>query len=228
MSSNSAETILIVEDEEKIAGLLRDYLSQAGYETHRLARGDEVTRWLRENDAGAVLLDIMLPGQDGLSVCREIRSFSNVPIIMMTARVEEVDRILGLELGADDYVCKPFSVREVVARVRAIFRRAAVDHGIDGAGYRGLRVNAERFEAEFEKRAIALTPVEFRILALLIADPGRVYARDVLIEAMYLDRRVVSDRTVDSHVKNLRKKLAIATDDEGWIRSIYGVGYRID
>ncbi len=224
----STQRVLIVEDEEKIAGLLRDYLQQAGYDTHWIARGDKVVDWVKSNRPDIVLLDIMLPGKDGLSICREIRAFSNVPVIVVTARVEEIDRLLGLELGADDYVCKPFSAREIVARVKAILRRVGEPSIEEAGNYRGLHIDAERFEASVDGVALELTPVEFRVLALLARSPGRVYSRDALIDSMYLDGRVVSDRTVDSHVKNLRKKLVAATGDDAWIRSIYGVGYRID
>jgi two-component system response regulator BaeR len=224
----TTECILVVEDEEKIASLLTDYLQQSGYKTHCIASGDEVTSWVRDNDPDLVLLDIMLPGKDGLAVCREIRAFSNLPIIMVTARVEEIDRLLGLELGADDYICKPFSTREVVARVKAVLRRVTEPVGDAEDGYRGLRIDIQRFEVSVSGQLVEFTPVEFRILSLLAQSPGRVYSRDALIQHMYLDGRIVSDRTVDSHVKNLRKKLVAATADEGWIRSIYGVGYRID
>ena len=224
----SARQVLIVEDEEKIAALLRDYLRQAGYGTHWIARGGEVVEWVRNEKPDIVLLDIMLPGKDGFSVCREIRAFSDVPIIVVTARVEEIDRLLGLELGADDYVCKPFSAREVVARVKVILRRVVEVTAEATGDYRGLHIDAERFEASVDGVALELTPVEFRVLALLADGPGRVYSRDALIDSMYLDGRIVSDRTVDSHVKNLRKKLIAATGDDAWIRSIYGVGYRID
>lgn len=221
-------SVLIVEDEEKIALLLKDYLLQAEFDVHWLERGDTAAEWVRNNAPDIVLLDIMLPGADGLSVCRDVRAFSNVPIIMITAKVEEIDRILGLELGADDYVCKPFSGREVVARVKTVLRRAAISPSDAADDYRGLRIDQDRFEASFNDLPVELTPVEFRILSLLLLDPGRVYSRNALIDKMYQDGRVVSDRTVDSHVKNLRRKLVNASGDDGWIRSIYGVGYRID
>ena len=220
--------VLIVEDEEKIASLMVDYLQQSGFQTHWIGEGDTAVDWVRENKPAIVLLDIMLPGKDGLSICREVRTFSDVPIIMLTARVEEIDRLLGLELGADDYVCKPFSAREVVARVKAILRRTADRQVGERGSYRGLHIDADSFAASVDEHALQLTPVEFRILTLLASRPGRVYSRDALISNMYKDRRIVSDRTVDSHAKNLRKKLQAATGDEGWIRSIYGVGYRID
>lgn len=224
----SDQLVLVVEDEEKIAALLRDYLQQAGYRTHVIGHGDEVVAWVRDNKPDLISLDVMLPGKDGLEICREIRSFSNVPIILVTARVEEVDRLLGLELGADDYVCKPFSTREVVLRIRAILRRLDESPTTSSDGYRGLAINEDRFEASVGEEELDLTPVEFRLLALFASDPRRVHSRDHLIDNIYTDGRVVSDRTVDSHVKNLRRKLVAATGDEDWIRSIYGVGYRLD
>jgi two-component system response regulator BaeR len=224
----SAPKVLIVEDEAKIAELLRDYLRQAQYDTHWIAHGNEVVAWVEANRPDIVLLDVMLPGSDGLTICREIRAFSSVPIVIVTARVEEIDRLLGLELGADDYVCKPFSPREIVARVKAILRRVAALPEAGSKRYRDLHVDEESFVARVGDVTLELTPVEFRLLSLLAKQPGRVHTRDRLIESIYVDGRVVSDRTVDSHVKNLRKKLVAATGEEDWIRSIYGVGYKLD
>ena len=204
-------TVLVVEDEAKIAGLLKDYLQQAGFAVHCIDNGTDAVAWVHDNAPDFVLLDIMLPGKDGLDVCREVRAFSNVPVIMITARVDEIDRLLGLELGADDYICKPFSAREVVARVKAVLRRMSMTAEDDAGNYRGIIIDSEGFTASVDGTALELTPVEFRILELLSGGPGRVYSRDALIDAMYLDGRVVSDRTVDSHVKNLRKKLVAAT-----------------
>ncbi len=219
--------VLIVEDEPKIAKLLEDYLRQASFDTHWLAEGTHAVDWVRDEAPDVVLLDLMLPGKDGLSICQEVRRFSSIPIIMITARIDEIDRLLGLELGADDYVCKPFSPREVVARVKAVHRRASLT-GQEAAGQSGIRIDEDRFEASLDGESLDLTPVEFRMLALFAAQPGRVFSRDRLIDSIYTDGRVVSDRTVDSHVKNLRKKLAAITGDDGPIRSIYGVGYKLD
>ena len=220
--------ILIVEDEAKIAELLRDYLQQSNFETHWIDSGDKVDDWVRRNDPDLVLLDLMLPGKDGLTVCRELRAHSEVPIIMVTARVDEIDRLLGLELGADDYICKPFSPREVVARVKALLRRIEMARANPEAPYRGLVIDEMKFSATIDGHELDLTPVEFRLLALLASQPGRVFSRDQLMNKIYLDGRVVSDRTVDSHVKNLRQKInnAVGTDD--MLRSIYGVGYKLD
>ncbi|MEM1176182.1 MAG: response regulator [Pseudomonadota bacterium] len=222
-----ATLILIVEDEPKIAQLLEDYLQQSHYATHWIDNGNGVDAWCRENHPAVVLLDVMLPGKDGLTICRELRAHSTVPVIMVTARVDEIDRLLGIELGADDYICKPFSPREVVARVKAILRRAEMNRSSTPALVPGLSIDEGRFAASVNGRELELTPVEFRLLARLAEQPGRVFSRDQLMDRIYVDGRVVSDRTVDSHVKNLRQKLQ-DVGSEDLIRSIYGVGYKLD
>jgi len=224
--------VLVVEDEDKIARVIYDYVQGAGYKVSHLARGDEVLDWLKKHSPDLILLDLMLPGRDGLSLCTEIRKTSIVPIIMLTARVEEIDRLLGLQVGADDYMCKPFSPREVVARVHANLRRVEMMQGTGGEdatdSYRGIEVIADNFQALLNGTALDLTPVEFRMLALLAATPGRVFSRNRLMETIYEDGRVVSDRTVDSHVKNLRRKLSEGFGGEEIIHSIYGVGYKLE
>jgi two-component system response regulator BaeR len=165
----------------------------------------------------------MLPGRGGLDICKEVRSFSDLPIIMVTARVEEVDRLIGLEAGADDYLCKPFSVRELVARVKALLRRPRV-----AAMPVGLVIDEQKHEVSLDGKALDLTPVEFRLLAALAAAPGRVFPRDRLLEKLYADHRVVTDRTVDAHVKNLRRKLDEIRPGADLVRSIYGVGYKLE
>lgn len=218
--------ILVVEDEPKIAALLQDYLQgPGGYATHLLHHGDAVMPWLEQNKPSLVLLDLMLPGKDGLELCRLVRQVSNVPIIMLTARVEEIDRLLGLELGADDYICKPFSPREVVARVKAVLRRASLSNEPNDGAER-LRIEAERYQAWLDGVELKLTPVEFGLLRSLTAQPGRVFSRDQLMNEMYADYRVVSDRAVDTHIKNLRRKLQQVAPELELIESIYGVGYR--
>lgn len=217
--------IVIVEDEEKLASLLHDYLLQAGFESHRLADGREVVPWVREEPPDLILLDLMLPGRDGLDICKEIRSFSNVPIIMVTARVEEIDRLLGLELGADDYICKPFSPREVVARVRSVLRRA---EGRQSASATGLVLDETRYRATLHGHDLDLTAVEFNLLHFLFSNPGRIYSRSQLMDRIYPDQRVVNDRTIDSHIKKLRKKMAAVSPDEELIHSVYGVGYKYE
>jgi two-component system, OmpR family, response regulator BaeR len=225
MSDDTPQTrILIVEDEPKLAQLLADYLTTAGYHTQIIGDGREVTPVLKSAHFDLMLLDLMLPGRDGLEVCKEVRAFSSIPIVMVTARVEEIDRLLGLELGADDYICKPFSPREVVARVKAILRRSPqqVQAQVDSK----LKIDEAQFKATLNGQALDLTPVEFRLLKTLSASPGRVFSRQQLLNTLYEDHRVVTDRTVDSHVKNLRRKLQQAHPGDELIDSIYGVGYR--
>jgi two-component system response regulator BaeR len=211
--------ILIVEDELKLAALESDYLRSQGYDTHCIADGSEVVPWVRANGPDLILLDLMLPGRDGLEICRELRTFTDVPIVMVTAKVEEIDRLVGLDLGADDYVCKPFSIRELVARVRAILRRPR-------SAPTGLSVDDHR--ATLDGKELDLTPVELRLLRALASSPGRVFPRERLLERLYEDHRVVTDRTVDAHVKNLRRKLEEVRPGEELVRSIYGVGYKLE
>src|SRR5215468_1041566 len=220
-----ADRILIVEDEPKIAELLRDYLVQNGYEVTTLDRGDDVEPWMRERGADLVLLDLMLPGKSGLEVCKGLRTFSDASIVMVTARVEEIDRLLGLELGADDYICKPFSPREVVARVKAVLRRARRERE---AHESNVELDEARLRAAIGGKDLGLTAVEFQLLKTLADQPGRIFSRDQLMDAMYRDERVVSDRTVDSHVKKLRKKIADILPEREIVHSVYGVGYKYE
>jgi two-component system response regulator BaeR len=223
-----AERILIVEDEDKIGDVLRDYLRREGYETHRLSRGDEVVDWVRANGCDLVLLDLMLPGRSGLDVCQELRTFSDTAIIMVTARVDEIDRLLGLALQADDYICKPFSPREVVARVKAVLRRTRPAAGAATPTGGPLQLDAARFSASIGGRDLGLTVVEFQLLDVLAAQPGRIFSRDQLMDAMYRDERIVADRTVDSHVKKLRRKIADVLGERELIHSVYGAGYKFE
>ena len=229
MSQVSGRHILIVEDEPKLAAVLRDYLVADGASVDLIHHGDDALPSLRSKLPDLVLLDLMLPGTDGLTICRELRRFSNVPVIMVTARVEEIDRLLGLELGADDYICKPFSPREVVARVRALLRRTRDWQASPALGPEAeLELDEERFEARWRARKLDLTPVEFRLLRALVHRPGHVLSRAQLLEQLYMDHRVVSDRTVDSHIKNLRRKFEDVETGSDPIRSIYGVGYKYE
>jgi two-component system response regulator BaeR len=219
------DRVLIVEDEEKLAALLRDYLAQEGFEATVLHRGDEVEPWVDTHDVDLVLLDLMLPGKNGLDVCKALRAATDVAIIMVTARVEEIDRLLGLELGADDYICKPFSPREVVARVKAVLRR--VKPG-ERSAEAGVKLDEAGYRATIGGRDLALTAVEFQLLKVLADRPGRIYTRDQLMDAMYRDERVVSDRTVDSHIKKIRRKIAAVLPDREVVHSVYGVGYKYE
>jgi len=219
------ELVLIVEDEPKLAELLSDYLTQAGFGTSCLDNGMEVIPWLRGNLPSLILLDLMLPGRDGMELCKEIRSFSCVPIIMVTARVEEIDRLLGLELGADDYICKPFSPREVVARVKTVLRRVNTPSAVSN---QGLVLDESCYLALLDGRKLDLTAVEFKLLQFLAERPGRIFSRDQLMDRIYPDERVVSERTIDSHIKKLRRKLVSVAPGQELIHSVYGVGYKFE
>ncbi len=217
--------IFIIEDEPKLASLLEDYLKAAGFTALLLPDGTEAVDRIRERKPELVLLDLMLPGRDGMDICKEVRSFSRVPIIIVTARVEEIDRLLGLELGADDYICKPFSPREVVARVKAVLRRTR-DGGATQA--RGLVLDEHAYRAVLYGQDLKLTAVEFKLLQLLAEHPGRIYGRQQIMEKIYYDDRFVSDRTVDSHIKKLRRKIEAVLPEPVLVHSVYGVGYKFE
>lgn len=217
--------ILIVEDDAKIAALVADYLRDAGYEPVCSADGAQALELARSGPAfDLFVLDVMLPGLDGVALCRALRAFSDAPIIMLTARVEEVDRLLGLDSGADDYVCKPFSPRELVARVRAHLRR----RGPAAAAPQQFMVDRAQMRVLHAGVALPLTPVEFRLLAELVDHPDRVYSRQQLLDAAHEDQRETNDRAIDSHIKNIRRKLAAALPGIECLQSVYGVGYRFE
>lgn len=237
-------SVLIVEDEDKIAAALQDYLRQAGYTTHRLGRGDEVLPWLAHHTVSLILLDLMLPGRNGLDICRELRTHGQhgggPAIIMVTARVEEGDRLAGLEAGADDYVCKPFSPREVVARVHAAIRRT---RGLTGhttpvampaspslTPHKGgaLHLDDAQWKAWLDGQDLALTAVEFQLLRVLTWQAGRIFTREQLMDHIYPDDRVVSGRTIDSHIKKVRRKIEDVRPGCEPIQSVYGVGYKYE
>ena len=220
--------ILVVEDEPKLAALLTDYLRAAGHEVDCVDHGLAVLPAWEQGRHELVLLDLMLPGLDGLAVCRELRARSAVPIVMLTARADEADRLLGLELGADDYIAKnPFSPREVVARVKAVLRRTRPATPSTPA-VQPLQIDLEGWRASWQGQDLDLTPNEFRLLRCLAAQPGRVWPRQQLLDQLHDDLRAVTERAVDSHVKNLRRKLELAGAGSDRIRAIYGVGYRYD
>jgi two-component system response regulator BaeR len=221
--------ILVVEDEVKLAALLCEYLQRAGYGTRSVHDGSEALEQVRHWQPDLVLLDLMLPGQDGLDLCRELRQRGDLPVIITTARSEEIDRLLGLELGADDYICKPYSPREVVARVKAVLRRsaarAALPAAATGPADGDLHLDADGFRIQAGDEAVQLTTVEFHLFRALFDSPGRIFSRDQLMQRIYDDHRIVSDRTIDSHVKKLRRKIAALRPGQELIHSVYGAGY---
>lgn len=220
--------ILVVEDEIKISELLRDYLVIAGYQVSCLDRGDLVINWVKQNQPCLILLDIMIPGTNGWEVCRGIRQFSNVPVIMLTARVEEIDRLLGLELGADDYICKPFSPREVVARVNAVLRRIHAPRAEKTLVAGEITLIQELRQALVHGNELKLTPCEYNLLKMLLSHPNRIFSRNELINAVQGYDFEGYDRTIDSHVKNLRKKIAQYLPEKEIISTVYGVGYKLN
>jgi two-component system response regulator BaeR len=218
--------ILVVEDEDKISTVICEYLQAAGARTHQIANGLEVLPWLRKNSPSLVLLDLMLPGCDGLTVCRELRKESSVPVIMITARREEQDRLTGFELGVDDYICKPFSAKEVVARVVALLRRAQGE--VKSPKSDSLILDRNTYRVSAKGKTVSLTALEFEMLHVLMGAPGRIFSRDEIMNRVYNDFRIVNDRTIDSHVKKLRRKLDSLQLDEKPLRSVYGVGYKYE
>lgn len=229
--------ILVIDDEPKIASLVRDYLLQEKFDVTLAADGKHIADTIEELSPALIVLDWMLPGEDGITICRSVRQHSSVPIIMLTARVNEADRLKGFEAGADDYVCKPFSPPELVARIRSVLRRALGEPASPSPvniennhvlSYREIRLDMEQYSCFVDCEAITLTPVEFRMLTELILHPGKVYSRYQLMRVIYQDHRVVCDRTIDSHVSNLRRKLALPLNGEPRIHSSYSVGYRLE
>lgn len=223
----STQHILIVEDERKIARLLEDYLINAGYTASCMEQGDTVLSLVKKEPPDLILLDIMLPGMDGMEVCREIRKFSNVPIIMITAKVEEIDRILGLELGADDYICKPFSPREVIARVKAVLRRASPEMSGKQIHLGPILLDEEKHTVSIKGSPLNLTPSEYGLLRIMLRSPDRVFSRADLINRVQGYDFEGYERTIDSHIKNLRKKIGEHLSEFQPIVSVYGSGYKL-
>jgi two-component system response regulator BaeR len=233
-------TILIVEDEPKLAQLLVDYLAQSGFETHVIGDGQQALDWIKQHHLSIdfIILDLMLPNLDGMEICKAVRQFSTLPILMATARVEEIDRLIGLELGADDYLCKPYSPREVVARVKAILRRCIVVQQQASAEpenrqpaaelLANLVLEEEKYKATLNGKTLELTAVESQILVILAKEPGRIFSRQQLMDGGYQDHRVVSDRTIDSHIRKLRKRIYEKCPESEIIHSVYGVGYKFE
>ena len=223
--NSSAHEILIVDDEVKPAQVIAEYLQREGFRTTHILDGNSAVTYVRENAPSVLILDVMLPGLDGIEVCRAVRKFSMVPTIMLTARVDEADRIQGLEIGADDYLCKPVSPREVVARVRAQVRRA--DASVPRAHPTlGFVVEETAQRIWWQGNALPLSQVEYRLFKTLLSQPGRIFDREALLNAKDAVGRPVNDRSVDCHIKNIRKKMKPFTGDTEYIFSVYGVGYR--
>lgn len=224
MSDSIDIDILIVEDEPKLALVIVDFMRAAGYSPRWVADGLAVEAALAQRMPHLVILDLMLPGKDGRDICRDLRRYSDVPVIMVTAQVEEIDRLLGLEIGADDYVCKPFSPLELVARVKAILRRTRIDANPETSP---LQLDETKLQATYHGVRLDLTPIEFRLLATLASRPAQVFSRNTLIDRLYTDGRIVEDRTVDSHVRKIRRKLEAIAPDEDIVQSVYGAGFKL-
>ncbi|MCA1245169.1 response regulator [Massilia sp. MS-15] len=224
-----SQTILIVEDEAELGALVADYARAAGYTARVIGDGRAALAAIRDEPPALVVLDLMLPGMDGLALCRALRARSALPVIMVTARVEEIDRLLGLEAGADDYLCKPFSPRELIARIKAILRRAgSAASAPSPVPAAALLVDEAARRILVHGQPLDLTPSEFAILAALARRPGQVFSRAQLLDCARADSLDATDRAIDSHVKNLRRKLDAAAPGLDAIRSIYGLGYRYD
>jgi two-component system, OmpR family, alkaline phosphatase synthesis response regulator PhoP len=220
--------ILVVEDEMKISRLVRDYLRHAGFDVTVAADGDAALASARGAKPDLVVLDLGLPTKDGLDVARELRRTSTVPIVMLTARGDESDRIVGLELGADDYVVKPFSPKELVARVRAVLRRTDPATGMQAERLRvgDMEVDLVRMRVTVGERSIDLTPTEFELLTTLAREPGRVFTRGQLLEAIHGVAIESYERAIDAHVKNLRRKIEPVPGEQRYVLTVHGIGYR--
>jgi len=223
--NNAMTRVLIVEDEKAIAELLADYCGHHNFSPTISVNETDILNIINNMSADIVLLDLMLPGINGLDLCQKIRQTSPIPILIISARVDEVDRLLGLELGADDYICKPFSPREVMARIKAMLRR---QNSLTEKSNADFALQKSRLQVTWQGRSLALTSVEFSLLEALANHVGHILSRQQLMDHGYEDHRVVSDRTIDSHIKKLRHKLSEAFPTTRFIESVYGAGYRLD
>lgn len=220
--------LLLVDDEVKILDMIDNYLKQEGFETGRASNGNEALELFRNQSFDLVVLDLMLPELNGLEVCKEIRRFSEIPIIMLTAKNDEIDKLLGLELGADDYISKPFSLRELSARIKAVLRRSK-NHSpaVTTIKVNNLRLEPSRFELYVDNTLITLTPTEFKLINALLEYPGQVFSRLQLLERAYGDIYEGYERSIDTHISNLRRKLEKA-GSQILIKSVYGIGYKVE
>jgi DNA-binding response OmpR family regulator len=228
---NERPHLLIVDDDREIRGLLAQYLEKHEFRTTAVPDGKEMRRVLERSHVDLLVLDLMLPGEDGLSLCRELRARTQLPIIMLTARSEDVDRIVGLELGADDYLSKPFNPRELVARIRAILRRAsnrpARDAGSDELAVGPIVLNSGMHQVRVSDQPVALTGAEFRVLELLMRSAGQVISRESMTEQALGRKLVPYDRSIDTHISNLRRKLNLETGKNPEIKNVRGSGYTL-
>ncbi|KAA8731651.1 response regulator [Acinetobacter qingfengensis] len=223
--------ILLVEDEIELAELVKDYLVAAGFEVSMFHDGQAAYDAFLQHKPNLMILDLMVPRMDGLTICRKVREQSDIPIIMVTARTEEIDRVLGLNMGADDYICKPFSPKELVARVQAVLRRLERKAEPESSNNSTFRIDKAQQRIWFKQTALNLTPTEFRLLELFLEHVGHVYSRSQLLDHINPDSYDVADRVIDSHIKNLRRKITDVTDTGNrheWIQAVYGVGYRFE
>lgn len=224
-------TILLIEDETAIAEIVVDYLLREGFKCLHQTSGSNCVEIIKQQHIDLVLLDVMLPGEDGFEICKTIRKYLSTPIIMLTARVEEIDRLIGLELGADDYICKPFSPREVVARVKAILRRGIPAHPESSTAITSssklFDINADSLTVRISGKKIDFTISEFKLFSALASRPGKIWSREQLLN-VFAGEKNVFDRTIDSHIKNIRKKIQAVINDREFIESVYGVGYRLE
>ena len=220
--------ILIIDDEPKIVEICRDYLVAGGFDVIQASDGPRGLAAARREIPDLIVLDLMLPGMDGLDVCRTLRRESRVPVIMLTARVEEADKLEGLELGADDYLTKPFSPRELVARVRTVLRRAGEPQPLELLNAGGLSLDRSRYLAQLDGREITLTPTEFDILYTLAEQPGRIFSRSQLLMAARGVTFESYERAIDSHIRNLRRKLEPEDSGAQHIQTVHGVGYKYE
>lgn len=219
--------IFLVEDEVELAGLVRDYLEASGFDVRVFHDGHEAYQQFLQHKPSLMILDLMVPRMDGLEICRRVREQSDLPIIMVTARTEEIDRVLGLNMGADDYVCKPFSPKELVARVQAVLRR--LERKAEPEEVEIFRMDKSQQRIWYKQKALNLTPTEFRLLELFLEHVGQVYSRTQLLDHINPDSFDVADRVIDSHIKNLRRKISEVTDlDYEWVQAVYGIGYRFE
>jgi two-component system alkaline phosphatase synthesis response regulator PhoP len=221
-----AKKILVIDDEPKIVEICRDYLKAAGYEVASAEDGLSGLAAIRRERPDLIVLDLMLPGMDGLELCRQLRRESSVPVIMLTARVDETDKLIGLELGADDYITKPFSPRELVARVRTVLRRVGGIASPEVLRVGDLTLDRARYVVDLPGRQETLTPTEFEILFTLASQPGRIFTRSQLLNAVHGVAFESYERAIDSHIRNLRRKLDVSENEPRYIITIYGVGYK--